>query len=162
MDDATTNRIAKRYILDAWNLAEQGDYARAVRLVDRALKLRPTWSKPWVVKGHFLREAKRFDESEAVLRKALGIKCADHYAWTELGLLFRDRELFQKAAFCFRRSLEIRPDFNVYTLLANVELTFDPASAVANAEKALKLKPGWHEAIRIRDSGKRLMRDPRQ
>lgn len=142
----------------AWKAAESGAWVDAISEIDAAIQ-QSNGAKYWAVKGDFLREMKQFAESEFAIRKALEIKPSADYAWAELGLLFKERELYEEAATFYERSVKLRPDHCVYTLLANVQLAFDPHAALANAERALKLEPGWEEAIAIREAAKRQLEE---
>jgi tetratricopeptide (TPR) repeat protein len=152
MDELAINRYAQDCLKRAWLLADQNDTDGAICLVDEAICLRPTWPECRVIKGRFLLDAKRFCEAEASLREAIHIDEMDFYAWLELGFVFYDQELFEKAAFCFRKSAQINPHYSVYTMLANAELAFDTEAAKADAQRALDLNPDWDEARRIRDT----------
>jgi tetratricopeptide (TPR) repeat protein len=157
MDESALPSNAKLCLKRAWEFAECADLAKATEEVDEAVRLAPNCSECWVTLGHFLRVAERFEESERAIRQAIQIKASDQYAWTEFGLLFRDRGSYERSAFCFRESARICPDYNVYTLLAHVELTFDPQAALRDAERALILKPMWEEALRVRDAAQRAI-----
>jgi len=137
--------------------ADSGDYVTALLLIDRAIKEDPYHIRYPVTKGSFLRVLRRFDESEELLRQSISTFSVNYVAWTELGLLQRDTNGFEAAAFCYEQSIRQREDFNVYTLLANVQLAFDPRCALLNAEHAIKLNPDWDEAIAIRDRARSLI-----
>ena len=143
--------LAKQYVAAADAAANIGDWASAVERMDEALQLRPAFVPYWVSKGHFLRQWLKFGRAEDAIRKAIAINPRACYAWSELGLLFKDRRLFKEAADCLSQSVQLRPDFATYTVLADVELSFDPSAALRDAEKALELNPSWEEAERIRD-----------
>jgi len=150
-------RLIRQIVDKAWRFADRAMWGEAVNCIEQAIQLRPKAPLYWVLKGHFLRESLRCTESEAAIRRALVLDSGFDPAWSELGRLYRDAGEYLEAADCFRRSVSIRPDFNVYTLLANAELTFDPQAALASATAALSLNPDWDEAIRIRDSAKRAI-----
>ena len=69
--------------------------------------------------------------------------------WISLGLIFSDDDQFMKAAFCYKKAVEIEEDYATYTVLAAVEETFDPESAIKHAKKALELNPEFDEAEKI-------------
>lgn len=67
-------------------------------------------------------------------------------AWVELGRVQYDRGWYEVAAICFRTALEYVSDKGLFTILANVQLTFDPPAALESAKKALAMDPDWEEA----------------
>jgi len=154
MSNQNDTRRIKQLIARAWRFADAADWVCALGSIDDAIRIRPKAPLCWVAKAHFLRESRRWLESEEACRKALTLDSGFDPAWTELGLLYRDVGEYRNAADCFRRSALLRPDFGVYTLLAIVELTFDPRAAFESANAALTLKPGWEDAIQVRDSAK--------
>ncbi len=104
------------------------------------------------------REWGKFQESEDAIRKGIDLAPCGSYAWTELGLLLMDRKLFKKAADCLRKSVQLRPDFNTYTILAAVEFTFDVDAALLDAERALEINPDWDEAMQVRDDAQKAIK----
>ena len=160
MNEQRSIEQAKQYIAAADRAAQSGNFAKAVEQMNKALQLRPGFAPYWVTQGNFLRKWSKFQRSEDAIRKAIEINPAASYAWTELGLLFKDCELFEKAANCLRKSVQLRPESSAYTVLANVELTFDADAALSDAEKALELNPGWDEALQVRDAAKQIIELP--
>lgn len=139
---------------EASKLSSKGNHSDALNLLERALELKPKDPLVLVYRGRVLHALARYGEAEKSFRDALNIDGNLCYAWNELGLLFEDRGFFEKAADCLTRSVQLRPDFNSYTVLAKVELMFDVDAALSDAEKALELNPGWDEAIQVRDAAK--------
>lgn len=153
----TSGAQVKQHLLQGWEFADANDWTRAIDCVDAAIQINPTVAVCWVTKGQFLRESKSFEAAESALKKAIEIDPAAYCAWTELGILFRDMDLYEQSAECLRESVSLHPDFNTYTILANVELTFDPEAALSDATLALELNPDWDEAIHVRDEAKKLV-----
>ncbi len=149
MTDSASQLISK-----AWNAIWAGDLTEALALINLAIQIELNDLSFLVTKAHVLRLLNRFNESEHILRTCIANSSTNYFAWTELGLLNRDNDEWEVAEFCFEKSLEQKADFNVYTLLASVQLLTDPSKALLSAEKALELKPGWAEAVEIRDRAK--------
>lgn len=61
------------------------------------------------------------------------------------------------AAKNFKNALKLHPDFNLYTIIASVELAFDPDLALVHATKALEIEPNWEEARNILNMAKKLI-----
>ena len=144
----------------AWKSAQSGNYSKALELISLALKSCPDDWSYMTSKGYFLRQLKLFDEAEVLLRNTISDShgSANFFAWTELGLLYRDTEEFERAAVCFLESLKQHNDVNVYTLLASVQMQFDQVAALASVEEALAIEPSWEEAIQIRQNALAFIR----
>ena len=99
--------------------------------------------------GSELHDLGKLDEAERILHQALDLDSRFHLAWAQLGLVMGAREEFEKAAYCFEQAASISLDKSVYTMLANMQLAFDPWSAATNARQALSFDPGWEEASRV-------------
>ena len=65
----------------------------------------------------------------------------------------------RRPPFCFQQSVQLRPEHNAYTLLANMQLAFDAEASAANAERALQLKPDWAEAVRVKEAAEEMLRE---
>ena len=148
---------AMRHSSQAWDYADKGRISEAIDEMSKAIEVQPTVAVYWVAQGDLMREAKRFEEAERAIRRALELEPKSAAAWGEYGLLFRDQGFAAKAAFCFELSLQTRPDFNMYTLLAIARLAFDAKGALAAAEAALRLEPTWDEAVAVRDQALRTI-----
>jgi tetratricopeptide (TPR) repeat protein len=147
-----------RLATEADELSSAGSHADALALIERALEFEPRDPMILAYRGRELHALERFDEAERSLRDALGIDRGLTHAWNELGMLMRSRGFFEKAAFCFEQSAEVSPDVYVLTILANMQLAFDPQKSVENAESALAIDPDWDEAQTILESAKRKLR----
>lgn len=120
----------------------------AVELLDKALELEPDNHHILTYQGVALHELGRFEEADRSLRKAVGINSDDMHAWNALGMLNEDQEFFERAAFCYEQSVRISVSVENLTVLANVQLVFDPHSSARNAELAMALE-GDHEETRV-------------
>ncbi len=96
-------------------------------------------------------------EAERSFREAIDLKSDFSYAWSEIGLLLKDCERFVESAECLRQSALLRPDCSTYTVIARVELEFDPDASLRDATKALELNPDWDEAIQIQNTAKQMV-----
>ena len=73
-------------------------------------------------------------------------------------MLKQSEGLFERAAFCFGRSAEIAPSAEILTMLANVQLAFDPRQALENSERALSFEADWEEARVVQNAALRQIR----
>ena len=142
----------------AGELSDRGEPARALVLLEQALALKPGDPVLLTYQGRVLRALGRGGEAERVLRGAIDVDEGLVHAWNELGMLMEEREEFEEAASCFEQSAKRAPNRDVLTMLANMQLAFDPRSSVENAERALALDPEWEEARRVLASAKRELR----
>ena len=138
-------------------LSSRGNHADALCLLEQSLEIDPKDPLLLVYRGRVLHALARCAEAERSFRDALEIDRSISFAWNELGLLLRDCSRFEEAAECLRESAKLRPDFNTYTVLAGVEMSFDLRAALVDAEKALELNPNWDEAIQVRNAARVLI-----
>jgi len=138
----------------ASNLSSEGSHLEALELLEGALNIK---RDPLVLVhyGSVLRALRRYDEAEQALLAALEIDEDLSHGWNQLGMLLQFREEFEKAALCYERSVKISPNVDILTVLANVQLAFDPEKSLENAERALSIDPDWAEARTILDAAER-------
>ena len=106
--------------------ASRGEWSRAARSAERAVKIRPREAAAWNVLGHLRLEASRFLEDPAD-RKALGE---------------RAREALEKAVELDQELPEAR-----YNLGLVLRALGDAAAARASWREAVRLRPGFAEAL---------------
>ena len=147
-----------RLATDAGDLSSKGNHAEALALLERALEYKRRDPMVLVYRGRVLSALGRHEEAEQSLRDALGVDGNFSHAWSELGMLMESKGSFEKAAFCYEQSVKISPSAEVLTMLANMQLAFDPQKSVYNAERALSIDPEWAEARTVRDSAKSEIR----
>ena len=129
----------------------------ALALIDQAISLNPSDTALWSVKGESLYDSKRFTEAEATARTAIEKDKRNYHAWSLLGRILAQTGYNEKAALCYQKSLRLREDGYVYTLLAAVEYEFDLSSSIKHAQKALELVPGWDEAELVLKSAREAL-----
>ena len=134
---------------EASKLSSNGNHSLALSLLELALEHSPKDQLVLVYYGRVLHALGRDKEAEHSLREAVAIRSDLCYPWSELGLLLKDCKRFGEAAECFQKSAQLHPDASTFTLLAELELSFDADSSFRNAMKALELDPNWDEAIQI-------------
>lgn len=149
IDKFSKSNSSKSALERAWDLAENGNLKDALSIVECEIKAEPQNPLPITIKGMFLREASRLEEAEKELKIALRIDPGHPAAWGQLGLIWRERGFYQKAAFCFQQLVEKVKDHSAFTLLADSQLAFDPQAALSSAKQALQYKPDFDEALEI-------------
>lgn len=153
-------RSVNEFYLAACKARDREDFKEALKSINAALACFPkgrTNFKLLITKGGILENLKNYSQAKRIARRAIETK-PNHWAgWLLLGSIDYALQKYDKAAYCFKKAIRTKPDFNLYTLLANSELAFDPKAALRDAKNALKLNPKWEEAIRIRDKAKALL-----
>ena len=139
---------------------ERSDLKKALLEINKSLELFPSVKKNFkllITKSDILKKLRRYKEAERIVRQAITVK-PNHWAgWLLYGAINFKLKSYERAAYCYKKVVARKPDFNFYTILANAELTFDVKAALTDAKKALKLNPKWEEAIKIRDKAKKML-----
>ena len=113
----------------------------------------------WSLKGSALVELERLTEAESVTRTAIEKDQRNYHTWYLYGIIQSENGYFEKAAYCYKKSLRLRKDFGTYTLLAAAEYEFDLPSSIKHAQKALESNPEWEEAEAILKSAREALND---
>jgi tetratricopeptide (TPR) repeat protein len=94
-----------------WVLAKLGRYDEAVAHLEQAIALDPDDPITHFALGttHYLTKA--LPGSEAELRRAAELAPRYTAAWHELGTVLRSSGRFEEALFCFRRTVDLDPDW---------------------------------------------------
>jgi tetratricopeptide (TPR) repeat protein len=94
-----------------WVLAKLGRYDEAVARLEQAIALDPDDPITHFALGttHYLTKA--LPGSEAELRRAAELAPRYTAAWHELGTVLRSSGRFEEALFCFRRTVDLDPDW---------------------------------------------------
>lgn len=88
-----------------------GDYARALALVDEALANSPKSPQALAARGDLLYHSGDFDSAALSYRDQAVINPNDPIAWNNLGNCFLKQSNFASADESYRKALEERPDF---------------------------------------------------
>jgi len=149
---------ARKHFRLACDIADDlEDFEKAIEELDKAIQLSPSATVCWTAKGEFYYELGKFKESKKAFKTATELAPERSLTWAGLGMAKMKLKEYKSAAQNLRKAVNLQPDFNLYTILANVELTFDPELALADAEKALELEPNWDEALKVHKAAKQLI-----
>lgn len=124
----------------------QADLIKAMELIEKAIDIVPNAAILWTTKAKYQYDLKNYEAALESVEKAIELKPQSYFAWLHKGLIKRNMEQYEEAAQAYIESLKIKPDFNVYTLLSDVQMEFDVEAALQSAKKALELNPNWDEA----------------
>ena len=150
-----------RQVDAAWDALDAGNGKKALREIDKAIEFahESRSANCWAVKSRILHELEDHRAAEDAAWNSLRLDEMCFRAWMSLGLISSDEHQFMKAAFCYKKAVEIEEDFGTYTMLAAVEEMFDPESAIKHAKKALELNPDWDEAEKILEGAKESLKE---
>lgn len=138
---------AEEIIISAWDELNSGKVDSAIAKAREALVLD---SDDWYINsslGLFLR--KRGDLEEALQFSKQGVRLAPEVsiAWENVGLVYYDQGYFERAVYCFDKSVEFGERVSTYTLLASSKFSLEDLEGTIEAcKKALELDPEWDEA----------------
>lgn len=150
MPQLSEKKKAHCHLCTALDELSAGNTKQALREIDKAIKLADgREAGHWAAKSRILYRLGEHQEAEAAARNAIRIDEQSYHAWVTLGMLYFHSHRFEKAAFCYKKVVEIEEDYSFYTLLAAAERQFDPESAIEHAKRALELNPDWDEAETI-------------
>ncbi|TDU70728.1 hypothetical protein EI77_02776 [Prosthecobacter fusiformis] len=91
--------------------AQQGDFATAMELYDRAIKRMPTFAEAHANRGNVLRCLARFAEALACYDLAIELKPDFAEAHNNRGVVLRDLKRQDEALANHERAIEIKPDY---------------------------------------------------
>ncbi len=94
-----------------WVLAKSGRHDEAVDSLERAIVLNPNDPTSHFALGTTVYLRRDLPGSEAGLRRAVALAPAYTAAWHELGAVLRSSGRFEEALFCFRRVIDLDPDW---------------------------------------------------
>lgn len=147
---------ANRLFREASLLRKKGHLNAAISLMEDVASLSeelpPSASSLYLaVLGEFYEEAGRSDDGVECANRALEIHPKNFHAMNLLGKIRSAEGYYEEAAKYYRKSVALKPDYAVYTLLSAVEYEFDLARAAEHAQEALRLNPDWREARVVLD-----------
>lgn len=104
---------AEAYTFLGWTYRFQGKLEEAIEECRKAILVDPSFGNPYNDIGAYLIELGRHDEAIPWLEKAIASPRyeAYHYPWYNLGRVYVAKEMFSKAQDCFRKAIEIEPDY---------------------------------------------------
>jgi Tfp pilus assembly protein PilF len=108
---------AEAYTFLGWTYRFQGKLEEAIQECRNAILIDPTFGNPYNDIGAYLIELGRPDEAIPWLEKAAISQRyeAYHYPWYNLGRAYMAKEMFTRARECFRKALEIEPEYELAT-----------------------------------------------
>ena len=126
----------------------QGDNARAVALIARAIQIRPLEASYHYNLGVLFQAETQFEGAAACYRQALAIKPDYLEVFPNLGAVLHEQGRFDEALICYRQALAIKPDYAVahcnmgFTLQGQGKID----EAIACYLQALRINPDYAEA----------------
>ena len=128
--------------LDHWL---DGARSKAMRGLQKALKLNPKDDLAWTFLGDIQADRQKWNDAIKSYTKAVEINASNFIAWFHLGQLYQDaKRKWEEADRCFRKALEAKasPPHELLLRLAEV----NEEEALDNPEDALKFYKQYKEA----------------
>lgn len=106
---------AEAHTFLGWTYRFQGKLEDAIEECKKAIATDPTFGNPYNDIGAYLIELGRPEEAVPWLEQAIQSKRyeAYHYPWYNLGRVYLAMEIYSKARECFRKALEIEPEYTL-------------------------------------------------
>jgi Tfp pilus assembly protein PilF len=106
---------AEAHTFLGWTYRFQGRLEEAIDECKKAIEVDPEFGNPYNDIGAYLIEMGKGEEAIPWLEKAIASQRYDayHYPWYNLGRVYASLEMFNKASECFRKSLELQPDYGL-------------------------------------------------
>jgi len=162
-DNNTEENIHKIHeiYLEGCEKCKAGDFDAGLTCLDKAISLSVNpklLSHYYLVKASYLNEMGHFEEEIQMLEKSLKVFPENANTLGAIGIVYKNKAEYAKAATYFRKSLELEESFAIYSLLARCDLrTNNFEEAIKHAKKALELKPGWEETQKILETAQELL-----
>ena len=131
---------------------EIGEFEDALKLIDKALKIRPDFADAWNMKGNALKMLNKLKEAEQCYKKAIQLDSQMPEVWVNLSMLNLELERYDDSLKCLDKALKISPDIAPFwAKRAQVLLNFNRSDeAMNNVNTALDLNPKCTEALYIK------------
>jgi Tfp pilus assembly protein PilF len=106
---------AEAHTFLGWTYHFQGKVDEAIDECKKAIAVDPTFGNPYNDIGAYLIERGEHDQAIPWLERAIASERyeAYYYPWYNLGRVYVAKELYTKAQECFRKSLEIAPQYSL-------------------------------------------------
>ena len=104
---------AEAHTFLGWTYSMLGRYDDAIEACQMAIAVDPTFGNPYNDIGAYLIELERHREAIEWLEKAIVAPRyeAPHYAWLNLGRVYEKLGPWSEAARCYRKALQLEPDY---------------------------------------------------
>ncbi|MEJ8305880.1 tetratricopeptide repeat protein [Saccharibacillus sacchari] len=127
-----------------------GDSRGASELLDQAMKMKPTWEKPYEGKARLYADRGEYEQAEALARRSLMLNAEHADGWAILGYVCERTVRLKEAKSCYLRALELNPKLEeAHIHLAVVYYqTWEPYSkCLGQLDRVLELNPRSTEAL---------------
>ncbi|XP_026480649.1 transmembrane and TPR repeat-containing protein 4-like [Ctenocephalides felis] len=135
---------AKIHYNRALTASTNNDNHKAELLYLEALRQYPEYEQALNNLANLLRDAKRFEEAESYLRKAVHIRPSFGAAWMNLGIVLSQLGEFLEAEHCYKKSLHYRPK--------HVDTFYNLGNLYLSNKQYREAKSSWLQATRIDSS----------
>ena len=104
---------AEAYTYLGWTYSHMGDNQRAIDEAEKAILVDPDFGNPYNDIGVYLMKLEKEDEAIPYLKKAMNAKryCCYQFPHYNLGMIYLQKQMVDKAREEFKKSLAIDPDY---------------------------------------------------
>jgi tetratricopeptide (TPR) repeat protein len=104
---------AEAYTYLGWTYSHMGDYQRAIDEAEKAILVDPDFGNPYNDIGVYLMKLEKEDEAIPYLKKAMNAQryCCYQFPHYNLGMIYLQKQMVDKAREEFKKSLAIDPDY---------------------------------------------------
>lgn len=106
-----TRFISASLMDKANNQYEQGDYAKAVELLQKVLEIDPGRTKAYTNLGNAYEKLGQLQKAEEAHKKHIAGRPNDHLPWINLGVVYWQLNNPEQELYCYKKAIEINPKF---------------------------------------------------
>ncbi|XP_017779427.1 PREDICTED: transmembrane and TPR repeat-containing protein 4-like [Nicrophorus vespilloides] len=138
--------------------ADRHNKILAITEYEKAIELNPNYEQAMNNLANLLREDKKFEDAEVLLRKAVKVRPNFAAAWMNLGIVLTNLNHTKEAEQCFLKAITFRPKYpDCYYNLGNLYLDLKRMEEALKAwEKAVFYRPthtaAWSNTLVLLDS----------
>jgi tetratricopeptide (TPR) repeat protein len=135
------------HLLGVISISEQ-DYQRAVKLIDKAIKINPHQAPFYSNRGLALHELKQFEKAVTSYDRAITLNPSYFTAYSNRGLALHELKQYEKAVASYDRAIAIKPDYvTAYSNRGNSLQELNQfEKAIASFDRSIAINPGYMQA----------------
>ena len=152
---------SEKKIDQAWDLYVEGDYNKAVKLLDEVLNLDSENEEAYYLRGTVYCHLKKYPRAIQDLNKALELDSEDYMAYNERGDAYYFLHKYEDALNDYNKAIALKPTKeDYYANRALVYYTLDQyVKALADINKAIELNPNDSYFTDMRDNIKSAIKE---
>lgn len=151
----------EKKIDQAWDLYVEGDYNKALKLLDEVLSIDSENQEAYYLRGNVYCESEQYLRAIQDLNKALELDSEDDMAYSDRGDAYYFLDKYENALNDYNQAIKLNPakaDYYANRALAYYSLNQN-AKALVDINKAIELDPSDSYFTDMRDDIKSAMKD---